>query len=159
VLGRLEGVAAEIYMRCKTRTECSFRGYVAAISVLLSVLVSAPLIANAETWADVQGGSFVVSTEVLTSIKGTLEAHVEAAATAQGQTLPPWSRFLLQYRGKRIQGHKAIEIHGSCDSGNSVDVHQDFLDERITDGGSCYSLTFYSLDTGRYSNVVLHGYA
>jgi hypothetical protein len=146
-------------MRCRTGTGRLSVGCVAALSVLLSVLVSAPLTAAAETWADVQVGSFEVTPEVLTRIKGTLEAHVAASASKQGQALPSWSRFLLQYRGKRIQGHKAIEIHGSCDGGNSIDVHQDFLDERITDGGSCYFMTFYLVESGRYSNVVFHGYA
>jgi hypothetical protein len=107
----------------------------------------------------VDGGGFVVSRQVLSHIKATLASQITAAAKAQGQTLPPWQQFLVQFRATEVKGLRAVEIHGSCQAMPNVDTRKDFVDEQITDGGTCYFLVLYVLDSGRYSNVVFHGYA
>jgi hypothetical protein len=36
--------------------------------------------------------------------------------------------------------------------------NDDFYDERVLDGGTCYFLVYFVVKTMRYSTVVFHGY-
>lgn len=122
------------------------------------LLLAASLGTRAETWVPVRGGSYALPSDVLAHIRSTLTAQVTAAATAQRQPLPPWSQFLLQYRTKRLDGRRVVEIHGACAVHSGQDIHTEFVDEGIADGGPCYFMVLYLLDSRQYSNVVFHGY-
>ena len=126
---------------------------------LASVLFQAPLHAESESWVQVAGGAFVIGPGELHRIQASLELQVTQAAKAQGTTLPPWRKYLLQYRAKYIRGKRAIEIHGSCEHDSLADVRRAFVGDDISDGGNCYFTVFYLVDSDRYSNVIFHGYA
>jgi hypothetical protein len=121
------------------------------LAIILLALVFSPR-CFAETWVEVTGGAFTPSSDSLVQIRATLQ-HTVAA------TVAPWSGYLIQYRGAIVNGQRAIEIHGSChfDTTNT-DLHSQFYDEAVSDGGKCYFLVYFVVATRRYSNVVFHGY-
>ena len=126
---------------------------------LASILLEAPLHAESESWVQVAGGAFVIHPKELERIHASLQSQVTEAAKVQGTTLPPWRKYLLQYRGEYVKGKRAIEIHGSCERESHVDIRRVFVGDEISDGGTCYFTVFYLVDSGRYSNVAFHGYA
>jgi len=127
--------------------------------ILLSVL-SLPAVAQAERWVEVAQGPFAVPTDALVQIRATLEQQITTAVRSRGATPPPWRDYLLQYRGKTVNGTRVVEIHGSChfDDGN-FDFASNFYDEQVMDGGECYFVVYYTIESKRYSKVIFHGYA
>jgi hypothetical protein len=128
------------------------------VAIFLIAIALSPL-CFAETWVEVRHGAFAASNETLTQIRTTLKETVVAAMRAKGAKPPDWDGYLIQYRGATINGQRAIEIHGSCrfDGPRSNDRSQ-FYDEGVSDGGTCYFLVYFAVETKRYSNVVFHGY-
>ena len=123
---------------------------------LLAPLMAVPCIAQAQEWAQMNGGAFEVPVTVLSAVKETLQDHVAPKLNTHEE----WSAFLLQYRPVYAQGHRALEIHGSCRFGiPSFNVHSEFYDETVMDGGDCYFLIVYDIKAKRYSNTVFHGVA
>jgi hypothetical protein len=132
----------------------------AAVLLMLTVLLCAASVnAEAESWVEVLGGHFAVPTDTLGRIQATIESQVTAAAKAQRQDMPPWGEYLIQYRATEVHGRRAVEIHGSCHFDDGPDLRREFYDEHVKDGGTCFFYVVYLLDSGRYSNVVFHGYA
>jgi hypothetical protein len=121
---------------------------------LTAILSAAPCIAQAQEWAQVRGGAFDVAPAVISSVKETLHDYVALKLSKPGD----WGAFLLQYRSVYVQGHRALEIHGSCGFADpGFKVHSEFYDESVMDGGDCYFLVYYDVKSKRYSNVVFHG--
>jgi hypothetical protein len=123
------------------------------------ILWVAPLYAESQSWVHVAGGAFVVQAKELERMRASLELTVTDAARAQKKTLPAWSRYLIQYREKYVEGQRAVELQGSCRNDSPVDIRRKFVGDEIMDGGTCYFTVFYLIGSGRYSNVVFHGYA
>jgi len=127
--------------------------------MMVSILLVAPLYAESESWVRVLGGAFVVQAKELESMHASLELTVTNAAKAQKKTLPVWNRYLIQFREKYIEGQRAVEIQGSCEHESHMDIRRVFVGDEIMDGGTCYFTVIYLIGTGRYSNVLFHGYA
>src|SRR5438128_2609049 len=58
-----------------------------------------------------------------------------------------------------VPGQRAVELQGACRNDSPVDTRREFVGDEIMDGGTCYFTVFYFIGTGRYSNVLFHGYA
>jgi hypothetical protein len=131
----------------------------AARWMMVAILWMAPLYAESESWVHVAGGAFVVKAKELERMQASLELTVTEAAKAQKKTLPAWNRYLIQYRERYIEGHRSVEVQGSCGHKSDFDVRSVFVGDEIMDGGTCYFTVFYLIGAGRYSNVGFHGYA
>ena len=131
----------------------------AARWMMVSILLVGPLYAESESWVRVIGGAFVIQPKELERMHASLESTVTEAAKAQKKTLPTWNRYLIQYREKYIEEHRAVEVQGSCGHNSDFDNRSLFVGHEIMDGGTCYFTVFYLISSGRYSNVVFHGYA
>lgn len=114
--------------------------------------------AEAQTWVQLTGDAFVITPDQLNRMQGTLESRVRVAARAQGRKLPEWRQFLLQYRSEYIKGLRVIEVQGSCQPEPDIDIRKEFVGDQIDDGGTCYFMVLYVVDSHHYSNVVFHGY-
>jgi len=141
--------------RCARRLDIKY----AVLWVAVLMLQMAPLYAESESWVRVVGGAFVIQPRELERMRVSLESTVTEAAKAQKKTLPTWNRYLIQYREKYIEGHRAVEVQGSCGHNSDFDNRSVFVGDEIMDGGTCYFTVFYLISSGRYSNVVFHGYA
>lgn len=115
--------------------------------------------AEAQTWVQLTGSAFVVTRDQLHLIQGTLESRVSAAARARGLKLPEWRQFLVQYRAEHIKGLRVIEVQGSCHREPGIDIRKEFVGDQVDDGGTCYFMVLYVVESHHYSNVVFHGYA
>lgn len=130
-----------------------------ALLVMASLILGAAFNAEAQTWVQLSGGAFAVTPDDLNRVQGTLESQVTAAAKARGLKLPPWRNFLLQYQPMYIKGLRVVEIEGSCQREPRIDIHKEFVADQISDGGTCYFVVLYVVDSHHYSNVAFHGYA
>jgi hypothetical protein len=127
------------------------------VVVILIGFIASPLCC-AQTWVQVKHGAFATPEASLIQMKATLRDTITSAIRAKGEKPREWSRYLIQYRGARVRGLRAIEIRGSCRfEDKKFDTRSEFYE--VSDGGVCYSLVYYILKTGRYSNVVFHGVA
>jgi len=116
-----------------------------------------PSLCSAQTWVEVNGGKFLVAPKTISEVRASLRSRIEASFS--GAHSRNWDAFLVQYRSTVVKGHRALEIHGSCDFAKSnFNAQSEFYDERIMDGGECYFLVYYLLETKRYSNVTFHGF-
>lgn len=115
--------------------------------------------AQAQTWMQLSGGAFVITPDQLDRVQRTLASRVSAAAKARGLKLPSWQEFLLQYRSRYIKGLRVIEVQGSCQREPDIDIRKEFIGDQVDDGGTCYFMVLYVVDSHHYSNVVFHGYA
>lgn len=131
----------------------------AARWMMVSIFLVGPLYAESESWVRVVGGAFVIQPKELERMHASLESTVTEAAKAQKKTLPAWNRYLIQYREKYVEGQRAVELQGACVHDSPVDIRRVFVGDDIMDGGTCYFTVFYLIGSGRYSNVVFHGYA
>lgn len=131
----------------------------AARWMMVSILLVAPLYAESESWVHVEGGAFVVQAKDLARLQGSLESTVTDAAKAQEKPLLAWHTYLIQYREKYISGQRAVELQGACVHDSHVNIRSVFVGDEIMDGGTCYFTVFYVIGSGRYSNVIFHGYA
>ena len=57
-----------------------------------------------------------------------------------------------------MQGHRVVDVHGSCEYDPHIDLKGRFYDEGVSDGGTCYFEVMYLPESGKYSNVVFHGF-
>jgi hypothetical protein len=126
-------------------------------AVLLFALASAVPSAAAQTWVEVNGGSWHLDSALLGQIEGKLEATVASSAKTQRQTLSAWPNYSIQYQGKLVDGHRVVEIRGACHVSPGRDLRSEFLD--VVDGGPCYFALLYRIDSKRFSNVIFNGYA
>src|SRR5215469_160301 len=101
----------------------------AVLLILTALLCAASVNAKAETWVEMLGGHFTVPVDTLGRIQATIEAQVTSAAKAQGQDIPPWKEYLVQYRATEVNGRRAVEIHGSCHFHGGADLRKQFYDE------------------------------
>jgi hypothetical protein len=132
------------------------RTFFNSFPIILTGFFTLPCIAQAQEWVQVHGGPFKVPPAVLSVVKKTLRDHVASKRKSRGD----WGAFLIQYRSVYFHGHRALEIHGSCQFDKlTFNVHSGFYDEMVSDGGGCYFLIFYDLEFNRYTNVVFHGLA
>ena len=129
----------------------------AAAVVIGIVLATLPGRVWADTWVELKGGEFPVASDQLAHLKETLQAQITAAAEARHVSVPDWQKFLIQYRSRKMQGQRVVEVHGSCEFDPRRDLKREFIDERIVDGGTCYFAVIYEPETGRFSNVIFHG--
>ena len=51
-----------------------------------------------------------------------------------------------------------IEIQGSCQREPDIDIRKEFVGDQVDDGGTCFFMVLYVVDSDHYSNVVFHGY-
>lgn len=81
--------------------------------------------AQAETWIEVSGGSYIPAPDQLACLKDTLHGQVVASAKAQGVAGPSWKDFLIQTGRKLIQ--RGAGRHGQVDQRRCRREHPDFL--------------------------------
>jgi len=141
--------------RCARRLDIKY----AVLWVAVLMLQMAPLYAESESWVRVVGGAFVIQPKELDRMHVSLESTVTEAAKAQKKTVSAWNHYLIQYREKYVEGQRAVEVQGSCEHDSHIDTRREFVGDEIMDGGTCYFTVIYLIGSGRYSNVVFHGYA
>jgi hypothetical protein len=123
---------------------------------VLVALASMPRVAQAQEWAQVKGGAFAVAPAVLSAVKESLHDYVAPKLSQPRE----WGAYLLQYRSVHAHAIKALEIHGSCHFDHATfNVHSEFYDDSVMDGGDCNFFVYYLIKSKRYSNVLFHGLA
>jgi hypothetical protein len=128
------------------------------IAAMVAVLgLTSAVSAWAQTWVAVDGGAWALDAVVLPRIEAELERVVETSAKAQGQKMPPWSEYTVQYQARLLEGHRMVWIMGACRVDPAFDLHKSFW--QIKDGGPCYFHVTYSVDSGTFSDVLFNGSA
>ena len=110
-----------------------------------------------QTWVQVRGGSYTLDPAVLSHIRAALEATVTHSARVQKAELAPWQTYTLQYQPQVVDGHRVVRIDGACRVHPGANLQDSFLD--VADGGPCYFTVTYSIELGKFSNVLFNGYA
>jgi len=127
-----------------------------ALWLILAMTGTVPL-AVAQTWVEVNDGSWPLDAASLGRIEQKLQATVVRSAKTQGQKLPPWLKYLIQYRATLVNGHRVVEIRGACRVSPGLDLRREFLD--VVDGGLCYFTLMYTVESERFCNVIFNGRA
>ena len=116
--------------------------------------------ANAESqshWVQVEGGSWVPSTETISRIKGQIESFVRTQAKAGGRELHDWKTYTFQYQGQEESGKKFVFVNAFCVNDKRWKLNKKMV--LVLDEGTCFFNVKYDPEENQFFGLTINGEA
>ncbi|SRR5258706_8034875 len=129
--------------------------------ILLAVSVlSFASVANATAenlWVEVEGGSWVPNTEVISRLKEHIEPFVSNKAKTEGRKLREWKTYNFQYQGREENGKKFVYVNAFCINDKRWQLKKQVV--FVFDGGTCFFNLKYDPKTNQFFSLQINGEA